>query len=172
MSNNAMGAALLGLSLGVLTLAATADDQYTAPSVEQGPTVKMVNDMLLIDARRAAIAERERLLEALGRKPDKTVKPVSPQPTVEARPAEVTTQVKQPEAPAPVVLDLQGIFGLGTNLYADVSINGQVVRFQRGRSLPLGMADYKFHLSSIEVPCVKLKQGDTLFTTCLTASGL
>lgn len=173
MLSNVLGIAFFGIALGALTLPAEADSEFTATSAEQGPTVRMVNDMLLIDARRAAIAEREKLLEALGKKVDKSVKQASSTPAVaEAKPAEAASQSKQPETPVPVVIDLQGIFGLGTNLYADVSINGQVVRYQRGRSVPLGMADFKYKLSSIEVPCVKIKEGETLFTTCLTTSGL
>lgn len=158
-----------------------AQDDFMSENLDadRSETVRTVYDMLRIDAIRAGIAEREALREKMGARPvsnspnamrnnansDAGSKPEPDKPKTDA-PAQA------PAAQQPAVFDVQAIYGLGEHLYADVSVNGAVVRFMKGQALPLGYAEFRFHLAAINTPCVKLTEQQTVYTTCLVKSGL
>lgn len=129
-----------------------------------------VNEMLRIDSDRALLSEQKMLAEAQSRNGGSTN-------LSGILPGEAQAQVEPPKptpAPPPIRLEVLGIFGLGDNLLADVSIDNSRVRFKRGQSSPLGAGpDFPYQLIAIKVPCVKLVDANKAeHTVCLSKSGL
>ena len=134
--------------------------------------VNSVHIMLGIDAERAIISEQKMLAEAQA----KLTLPAANIPF--QQPSPVANEQEVDESPkavvVPVRIELLGIFGLGSNLLADVMIDNARVRFKRGNSLPLGASsDFAYRLVAINVPCVKIVDSNkNEHTACLSKSAL
>lgn len=148
-----------------------------AVSANEDPSVagvaQTVNDMIRIDADRALWTEQKMLAEAQGRLGGPAIVGGA---TGGNYPGAAPKEEVEPPKPMviPVRMEVLGIFGLGNNLLADVSIDNLRVRFKRGQSAPLGAgADFPYKLISINVPCVKIADANkTEHNVCLSKSGL
>ena len=145
------------------------------PSFFKPDLAKTVGQMLMIDADIAHKFEENRLLGAMGKKNASTattkfapvMQPI--QATPEAKP-EAAINVEVVKETPPILL---GIFGISENLYADVQIDNERVRFQRGRSNPIsGSLKGNYQLISINVPCVALVKNSKKTSVCLEKDGI
>lgn len=135
---------------------------------------KTVGDMLLIDAALAHKFEENRLIAAMGKKTTPpAITPVAPimKPL---QPPETEAVAVQPKLDhtEEVIRDssviLLGIFGVNDNLYVDVQIDNERVRYQRGRSSPIsGNPKSKYRLAGINSPCIELIKGTEKKSFCL-----
>ncbi|EPG9766454.1 hypothetical protein M0K88_004698 [Escherichia coli] len=132
-----------------------------------------VQELLVIDARMAMQQLRKRELEAsgqsrAGQSPQASIAKGEslPQPLLGAN---AGAEQQKPAAPKPIVKPkLEGIFGLGDRLFADVEFDGQKVRFQRGQKYPVGMGtSFPYQLVSIAAPCVKVQGKGSTETLCI-----
>jgi len=160
----------VALTLAVCSGSAFAVEQPLDGSSESSVTVlKTVRDLLLSESRMALDAQRKRERELSGRK-DLTqpniVGTLLPQPLTDS-PSMLMDHEPAPATPKEPTTVL-GIFGLGNNLFADVSIDSQRLRFQTGRGAPLG-ANQKspYQLINIAPPCVKLKAHGVVRNLCV-----
>ena len=160
-NNTASRCMAWGLSVALLahSMMSEADP---LPDVELAKVAATVEEMLAIDTRIALKKEQQRELEAMGIKPAQSVSvpPVSmaPQPTPKVNPSEGQAQKEptQEKSRAPA-LSVEGIFGPGDQLFADVLIDGRKVRFKKNQRYPLGYdSSFPYQLLSINVPCVRL----------------
>lgn len=159
-SNNTSRCMAWGFSVAVLAQSMTslADP---LPDVELVKVAATVEQMLAIDTRLALKKEQQRELEAMGIKPSAPVV-VQPVSALASMPivAPVDIQAKKepaPEKPKAPVLSVEGIFGPGDQLFADVRIDGRMVRFKKNQRYPLGYdSNFAYQLQSINVPCVRL----------------
>lgn len=147
---------------------------------EQEPTdfkpelAKTVGQMLMIDAAVAHKYEQDRLNAAMGKKnPPSAAAKIAPvvQPiqAPEVKPVATSTVEVVKEKP-PVLL---GIFGISEKLYADVLIDGERVRFQKGRSNPIsGGFKESYKLIGINVPCIALAKDSKKTSVCLEKDGI
>lgn len=71
-------------------------------------------------------------------------------------------------APKVKAVTVLGIFGLGTNLVADLRIDDRKIRFQRGYRYPLGEdSSSAYTLIYIKTPCVKYVDSGVTQTVCI-----
>lgn len=123
--------------------------------------------MLQSETEIAVIEQVERERKATGRQSITSSSPaVHQEPRME--------QLKAPDAqteptkPAVSTAEVMGIWGLGDRLMADVRINGQTLRFQRGSRYPQGYgAGSPYTLISILTPCVKYSEKGVARTLCI-----
>lgn len=140
--------------------------------LEQAKVAATVGEMLAIDTRIALKKEQQREFEAMGIKPQPlaavTSAPVI-QPTPKMTPIDEPDKAKAtPEKPMEQVLSVEGIFGPGDQLAADVLINGRKVRFKSGQRYPIGYdRTFAYQLISINVPCVRLSGPDGSQKLCI-----
>lgn len=174
----------LGTSLSVLLIALGCKAQ-AANFDAADQIVGSVQHMLAIDTELALKKELQLELEARGLKASAipqppvssvvaspimtpVITPATPDPAAAPAPS-------QPEAPKPPkkpVLTLDGIFGKGGQLYADVVIDGQKVRYKRDQRMPLGYdSTFGYQLVSINVPCVQIKSQAGLQRVCIDGRG-
>ena len=170
MCNNAMSRLTLwGTAVPVLfsAMACQAEPGFIPGS---DPLAVTVQQMLAIDTRLALKKELQLELEARGLKAEPPSQPLISTPAAAPVMAPVlpaaanqlsapaTAQSEAPKKPKRSVLILDGIFGKGGQLYADVFIDGQRVRYKRDQRSPLGYDSFfAYQLVSINVPCVHLK---------------
>jgi hypothetical protein len=157
-SNHATRHLAWGLTVAVLahSTIALADD---FPDVEQAKVAATVGEMLAIDTRIALKKEQQRELEAMGLKqPSGAVVQAAPQVAPRTTPIDAPEKkAAVPEQPKPPVLSVEGIFGPGDQLFADVLIDGRKVRFKSGQRYPIGYGNsFAYQLVSINVPCIRL----------------
>lgn len=170
---------ILQAPLVLLMLTTLCSLAQAEPDRDRNYAPRTVQEMLDIDSRLALQREQQREREAMGLKATPLVPgPVLPTPAL-AEPlpdmqplaAPVKTAVDKPAAPTPpkpITIALDGIFGLGDRLFADVRIDGQRVRFQRGHRYPLGYErGFAYGLIAINVPCVRLAGPQGAQTLCI-----
>lgn len=133
----------------------------TLPNMAQAEVAITVEQMLVIDTRIALSKEQQREREAMGLKqaPLALAAPVS-QPAPKVAPIDNQDKAEPPAAPempkAPT-LSVEGIFGLGDQLFAQVLIDGRMVRFKKNQRYPVGYdSAFPYLLVSINVPCIRL----------------
>lgn len=170
--NNAFGffAAVIFALFCSGTYAETDTSSGIKPSLEN-----TVGKMLMLDAAIAYKYEQDRLKTILGKEinaPGVVKTSAAPQVSAtepqERKPA--PTAIDKPKELPPVLL---AIFGVSERLYADVKINNESFRFQRGRDLPIsGSSVTSYRLSSINLPCVTLNKSGEITTICMDKSGL
>lgn len=146
-------------------------------------TPRTVQQMLEIDSRLALQKEQQREREAMGLKglpaapspaqPTVATAPLLPQMAPLATPAKaISDTADAPKPPKPIAVKLEGIFGIGDRLFADVLIDGRRVRFQRGHRYPLGYErGFEYGLIAINVPCVRLTGSQGTQTLCIRPFG-
>jgi len=145
------------------------------PGVELAKVAATVEQMVAIDTRIALIKEQQRELEAMGIKPTQPVPSLSPVAAPMPKVAPVEAQAKKepkepalPEKPKAPVLSVEGIFGPGDQLFANVLIDGREVRFKKNQRYPIGYdSSFPYQLVSIEVPCVRLTGPQGLQKVCV-----
>lgn len=156
-SNNVARFKSWGLAVAMLALSGTGQANQLG-DLEQSDVASMVGDMLVIDTRIALHNERRRELEAMG------IKQQVPMPTPVIQSLPMVTAVDEPanakqlpDKPKAPVLSVEGIYGPGTQLVADVLIDGQKVRFKAGQRHPIGYdRSFAYQLISINVPCIRV----------------
>jgi hypothetical protein len=161
---------LASIALTVVCLAGSGAyaAESTAASDSYVTVGKSVSDMLVIESALALKAQQARELEAMGVKPEAANSlPVNllPQPLMEPshKVSGEDTSAKANDAPA-----VLGIFGTGVNLFADVSIDNQRIRFQAGQKAPLGFGSSSpYKLVKIKSPCVSFSTKGGLQTLCI-----
>lgn len=160
-AKSAIAASLL---VSVLSSIVMADD-FGIASMAGDPVNASVGQMLAIDAQRALVMEQKMLDAANATKGGAVVQGAAFDVAPTAAPEPVAPQL-------PITLD--GIFGIGNSLMADVMIGNTRVRYQRGKALPVGVPPgFPYQLVSIDVPCVKLRNTSNVEQTiCLSKSGL
>lgn len=153
------------------SLGATAQE----PDTGQTQAIATVQELMILDAGTAANIERQRYLASSGKQHTSTAAPVAVQPAMtpvasepEAKP---TADESTSEAPVEDQLVLLGIFGFGHQLRAEVSINGQRVLFEAGRSAPIsGAQDTGYKLISLKTPCAVLANSGSNKNVCIKRS--
>lgn len=127
-----------------------------------------VMGMLASETRIAANEQAQRERKALG-------EGISSQSAQPARVAPMETpsapqQAEITQKQEPVVRDIQlvGIYGLRETLTAEVRIDGETLRFQRGLRYPKGYGtNSPYTLISINTPCVKYVEKGAPHTVCI-----
>lgn len=154
---------LLG-ALAVPTCYASSADIDTLEGIQMS-----VMSMLQSETKIAVIEQLERERKATGRQPVTSSSPaVHQEPRIE--PPIVKAPESQTESTKPKVstAEVMGIWGLGDRLMADVRIDGQTLRFQRGSRYPQGYgAGSPYTLISILTPCVKYSEKGVARTLCI-----
>lgn len=130
---------------------------------------RTVRTMLDLDAELALRNEHERFTSVTEGKNTTSVD-VSPSPESGVAPAAQPTPTEAiTHQVNPVLL---GIFGIGDTLFADVEIDNQRVRFQKGQSQALGVShEFPFRLVRIDIPCVTIRDQTGTYKTCLAGRG-
>ncbi len=185
MSNNARPRSILpGFVLCALGIA-LASEVHAAGGDNGDPIVGSVQQMLAIDTELALKKELQLELEARGLKAGAQPQPLISPPTAapimtpmiqpvvaDAVPAPASPQPQASKQPPKPVLILDGIFGKGGQLFADVVIDGQKVRYKRDQRMPLGYdSSFGYQLVSINVPCVQLKSAVGQHRVCIDGRG-
>lgn len=157
-NNNASRFTAWGFAVAVLThsIIGHADP---LPDLEQAKIAITVGEMLAIDTRIALKKEQQRELEAMGLKPSQAVMaPAVMQPMPKVAPIDAQEKKEPtPEKAKEAVLSVEGIFGPGDQLFADVLIDGRKVRFKSSQRYPIGYdSSFAYQLVSINVPCIRL----------------
>lgn len=135
---------------------------------------KTVGQMLMIDAAIAHKFEEDRMLAAMGKKNVTTPSSPPPQIIKPLQSSEVVPVVanadaaKKEEVAKETPLILLGIFGVNENLYVDIQIDNERVRYQRGHSNPIaGNLKSKYQLVSVKAPCIELMKDASKTLVCL-----
>lgn len=159
-SNNAERFTAWGFAVAVLVFCGTGQaNQLT--DIEQSKVAATVGEMLAIDTRIALKKEQLRELEAMGLKHSgsssaQAIQPV-PKMTPVHEPDKPDNTKPLPEKPQVPALSVEGIFGPGDQLAADVLIDGRKVRFKTGQRYPIGYdRSFAYQLISINVPCIRV----------------
>lgn len=127
-----------------------------------------VMNMLASETRIAANEQAQRERKALGDASSlSNGQParVAPVETVNA-----TQRVDDAKKQEPIIRDVQvvGIYGLRETLTAEVRIDGETLRFQRGLRYPKGYGSTSpYTLISINTPCVKYAEKGAPHTVCI-----
>lgn len=117
-----------------------------------------------IAANEQAQRERKALDEAFSTQSGQPAR-VASRETVSAPQKADATQKQEP-----VVRDIQvvGIYGLRDTLTAEMRIDGETLRFQRGLRYPKGYGSSSpYTLISINTPCVKFAEKGVAHTVCI-----
>ena len=142
---------------------------------------KTVGQMLLIDAAVANKFEEDRLLSVMGKKNNNSEKlgavPMKTAPIMQPIGATDTTTTTTPIIKPAEIKTLPpmllGIFGIGNNLYTDVQIDSERVRYQSGHLNPVsGNPKTSYKLVNISVPCITLMKNKTSVLICLEKDGI
>lgn len=145
----------VGLAVGFLlpfTVSAESTTLKIAPDVPQAPPAHMVRELLEEDARRALVNERlSHASSANAASGNTTVGPTLAISTFEASNSTPNLPAV-PVKPASVVR-LKGIVGVGMQLSAIVSLDGQDVVYRAGQALPALGPDRGLRLVKIATPC-------------------
>lgn len=155
--NNSARRNALGLAVFMLTVSSSVQADQMSDQQLTG-VAETVGEMLLIDTRIALSKEHQRELEAMGIKHQAPVAAQAALPTPKMTPVEEPAKTQPlPDKPKAPVLSVEGIFGPGDQLSADVLIDGRKVRFKTGQRYPIGYArPFAYQLISINVPCIRL----------------
>lgn len=137
--------------------------------MQQATVAATVGEMLAIDTRIALKKEQQREREAMGIKNQPAAVAPVMQPTPKMTPIDEPDKAKAvPEKPKVPVLSVEGIFGPGDQLAADVLINGRKVRFKSGQRYPIGYdRTFAYQLISINVPCIRLSGPEGSQNLCI-----
>lgn len=143
---------------------ATAGSPNPAPVETPWPESDTVLDLLRADAQAAAAGKR------LERAQDWLAVPQGLAPSPASSGAAPAVRAA-PSGDARDRLDVVAIYGMGTSLYADIAINGEMWRYRQGRRWPQGIDDAtgepRYSLVRIEQPCVRLSWQQAQRTACL-----
>lgn len=142
------------------------------PDRQQSIVAGTVGEMLAIDTRIALKKEQQRELEAMGIK-HQPVAAVATAPIIQPIPQ--LTPIDDPDKekavsakPKVPALSVEGIFGPGDQLAADVLIDGRKVRFKSGQRYPIGYdRSFAYQLISINVPCIRLNGPEGSQVLCI-----
>lgn len=140
--------------------------------IQQSVVAGSVGEMLAIDTRIALKKEQQRELEAMGIK-HQPLAAVAPAPVMQPTPSltkigEADKAKQTPDKPRLPALSVEGIFGPGDQLAADVLIDGRKVRFKSGQRYPIGYdRSFAYQLISINVPCIRLNGPDGSQVLCI-----
>lgn len=129
-----------------------------------------VMDMLQRETKIALIEQLDRERKATGHQTAGTLsstvrqEPRMEPPANEPLPSKAP-ELEKPKASSPKVL---GIYGLRETLTADVRVDGQTLRFQRGSRFPKGYnSTSPYTLISIQTPCVTFADKEVTRTACV-----
>lgn len=121
--------------------------------------------MIQSETRIAMFEQQERERKVLGG----PVVPAVSQPSTKAEPiVKAPEENPQPTKPKISTAEVVGIWGLGDRLLADVRIDGQTLRFQRGSRYPQGYGSGSpYTLVSIQTPCVTFADKGVARKVCI-----
>lgn len=141
--------AILGAALAAACITASAETPSLSRNVPAAAVSETVQELLEVDAQRALAAERLRNRTTSGG--------VNGVPTLSAQnggsspPSDVS-------ATSPPSLRLLGIFGVGSQLRALVSLRGDRLLVASGRPLPLSLKEAGYQEARVDGTCVHLTQ--------------
>lgn len=158
-----------------------ASSTVASEEVKAKPAIEnTVLQMIMFESSLAMKAEEDRVAVAMGLKAKEApaATKVAPsaaalqqQPIIEDNNAKASTVKKESPEKDKSKIEVLGIFGLNENLFADLRIDTERVRFKSGLSAPIkGGAASGVSLVSIKVPCVTISRSDKRETVCIDKS--
>ncbi|MCB5362924.1 hypothetical protein H0484_04030 [Pusillimonas sp. CC-YST705] len=130
------------------------------PALPPPPPAQAVSELLMLDARRALAAERQRYLEQqAGAGPQEAGLGAIP-----------LTSVHDADPPAKLPV-LTSIYGVGNRLHAEVLIDGHETLYVNGRAQALNDMSTPWRLKRLAPPCIDLESDSSAMRLCAAQAG-